>query len=137
MMYSMSHRKSVELEERRGARNQREDAAGKLLHRVPDLTSLSLTLHEARPNGCLNNTQYIRRVVVAHAAALFEVPCSYSSCVDGGYDMTREVLSALASRKLRFEGELACRGNCGAVDCGRILRYVATATYRATPSAGP
>src|SRR5262249_25365484 len=103
-MTSAFYRNKTQREEHREARNQRENAAGKLLLRVPDLISLSLTIREGPPSGCLNNTQYIQRVVVAHAFALFEVPCLNVGCVDGGYDVTREVLSALSSRKVQFEG---------------------------------
>jgi len=135
-MRYMKRRKQFEYEERRRLRYQREAAAGKLLQRAPDLTSLSIAIHDARPKFYLDCTQYIRRVVVEHAPALFESPCSCSSC-DGVYDMTQEVLLALSSRKMRFEGEYACRGRCHADDCSRVLRYVATATYRARPSEAP
>jgi hypothetical protein len=125
-----NRQKSIEREERRGLRHKREDAAGKLLKKVPDLTSLSLAIHEQRPNGCVNETHYIRHVVIAHAPALFEVPCTHPDCNDGGYDVTSEVLYALAGRQVRFEAEYTCRGTAGPRDCGRILRFVATATYR-------
>ncbi|WP_437567583.1 hypothetical protein [Sorangium sp. So ce542] len=134
-MYSANRRRNIEREERMLLRGKREQAAGKLLHRVPDLTSLNLEIREARPDAAKNDTQYIRRVVVEHAAALFEMPCSYSSCDNGGYDVTQEVLSALASRTARFEGECVCRGSCGNAFCSRVLRYVATATYRSSPQA--
>ena len=130
MMNFATRRKHIEREERKAQRVQREDVAGKLLQKVPDLTSLSLAIHETRPTGGTNDNQYIRRVVVEHAPALFEVPCSFSGCTDGGYDVTREILYALTSRKARFEGEHTCSGNSSAGDCGRVLRYVATATYR-------
>jgi hypothetical protein len=130
MMSSVYRRKNIEREERLVLRHERETAAGKLLAKIPDLMSLSLGIHEVRPDGLASETQYIRRVVVEHASALFEMPCSYAYCKDGGYDVTREVLDGLVSRKARFEGERACRGSCGASDCTRVLRYVATATYR-------
>jgi hypothetical protein len=134
MMSPGNRRKNIEREERLTLRHERETAAGKLLEKVPHLTSLSLAIDEARPDGWASDAQYIRRVVVEHAAALFEVPCSYAYCKDGGYDMTREILDSLASRKARFEGERACRGSCGTGgDCTRVLRYVATATYRPRP----
>lgn len=116
-------------------RNKREQAAGKLLHKVPDLTSLSLEIREIGSSNGKSETQYIRRVVLEHAHALFEMPCSYSSCTDGGYDATREILDALASRAPRFEGEHPCRGSCGSSACTRVLRYVGTATYRTQPEA--
>ena len=119
-----------EMEERRDQRVQREDAAGKLLKRVPDLATLSLVIRETRPEGCVSNTQYTRRVVVEHAPALFEVPCSYPQCEDGGYDVTREILTALNGHQETFEGTVSCRGRCATLDCARVLHYVATATYR-------
>lgn len=137
MMNFSTRRKQTELDERKVERGRREDAAGKLLKSVPGLTSLSLALHEGRPNGCFNETRYIRRVVLEHAPALFEVPCSSTDCDEGGYDMTREVLFALSSNKVRFEGEHSCGGRCRAGDCGRVLRYVATATYETKSSAKP
>ena len=130
MMSLVNRRRNIEREERVSLRHEREDAAGKLLQKVPELTSLSLAIHEVRPDGCASDAQYIRRVVIEHAPALFEMPCSYAYCKDGGYDVTREILDALASRTPRFEGERACRGSCGTRDCDRVLRYVATATYR-------
>jgi len=126
----VNRRRNIEREERLVLRLEREDAAGKLLQKVPDLTSLSLAIHQVRPDGLASDAQYIRRVVLEHASALFEMPCSYAYCKDGGYDVTREILAALMSRNPHFEGERACRGSAGTGDCARILRYVGTATYR-------
>jgi hypothetical protein len=135
MMMSLSHRRTAEERaERRSRREEREVSAGKLLARAPDLVALDIAMHESRPGSCYDN-HFIRRVVIAHASALFEVACSYADCKDGGYDLTREVLSALARRQPRFEGEQACRGRCNVIDCTRVLRYVATASYRAAPDA--
>ena len=128
--------KELERKERRLQRTEREQAAGKLLQRIPDLAGLSIAIHEARPGGCTSDNHYIRRVVLESAPALFEVPCSDTRCEDGGYDVTREVLHALAARQLQSEGHQSCRGRCGPIDCGRSLRWVTTATYRevvATP----
>jgi hypothetical protein len=78
----------------------------------------------------VNDTYYIRRVVLEHAPALFEVVCSDPRCEDGGYDVTPDIIFALKSRQARFEGHQTCRGRCGSRDCARVLRYVTTATYR-------
>ncbi len=122
--------KDILREERRVQRVQREDAAGKLAAQAPDLTSLSITIRETRPEGCVSDTQYTRRVVLEHAPALFEVPCAYPECEDGGYDVTREILLSLAAHQTKFEGEQSCRGRCGSLECTRVLRYAGTATYR-------
>jgi hypothetical protein len=136
-MSYLSRRKDVERDERRTQRQERENAAGSLLKRVPDLASLSIDVDETRPEGCVSNNRYIRRIVVEHAPALFEIPCSYPSCEDGGYDLTREILSALSAQRTHFEGQGTCRGRCGQVDCTRVLRYVAKATYRDARTAAP
>ena len=128
---SRRREKDVEREERRVQRVQRESAAGKLLTRFPDVTSVDIAVHEARPEGCVSDSHYIRRIVLEHAPALFEVPCSYPSCEDGGYDITRDVIDALANRDPKVEGERPCRGRCGALDCTRVLRFVVKVTYRA------
>lgn len=130
-MYSGNRRKSIEREERKVLREQREDEAGKLIQKIPDLTSLCIDIRESRSNGTTSETQYTRRVVIEHAHALFEMPCSFAQCTNGGYDVTREILDALASHKTRFKGECTCRGSWGTGYCPRVLHYVATATYRA------
>lgn len=132
MPFGNRREKALLLEERRVQRAQREGAAGKLLTQAPDLTSLSLSIRETRPDGCVGDTEYLRRVVLEHAPALFEVPCAYRECKDGGYDVTREILHALAGHLTRFEGEQPCRGRFGAHECTRVLHYAGTATYRET-----
>jgi hypothetical protein len=126
----MNYRKNFERTERRNQRMAREDAAGKLIERAPDLTDLHIEIEEATRAGSVGGTRYIRRVVLAHAPALFELPCSEPRCESGGYDVTSEILAALASRKTHFEGQQSCTGRCSQNDCGRVLHYVATATYR-------
>jgi hypothetical protein len=39
-------------------------------------------------------------------------------------------LRALESGQTQFEGEDACNGHSGTAQCRRVLRYVATATYK-------
>ena len=105
------------------------EAAGRTL--LPEELSaavLSSLLADAR-----DALGFAPRSAVISTPALFEVPCSFSGCSDGGYDVTREILIALASHKVRFEGEHTCAGSSSAGDCGRVLRYVATATYRSNP----
>jgi hypothetical protein len=128
--WSRRKEETLEREERKKDRVHREVAAGKLIERVPALASLSIVIHETRPDGVVSDTHYTRRVVLEHAFALFEVPCSYRDCVDGGYDVTREILDGLLAGKREFQGEERCRGRCGELDCTRVLRFVATATYR-------
>ena len=132
----MSRRREQDLErgERRQKRLAREAAAERLLVTSPRLLSLSIAIHETRPEGCVSDTHYIRRVPVEHAPALFEVACSDPHCQDGGYDVTRTVCAALRAQLTHFEGDQACHGHSAVNDCARVLRYVADATYGAAPA---
>jgi len=129
-MYMSRRQQQIERQERRAVQDRREDEAGKLLNRIPNLTSLSLSIHEGRSDASAGENHYIRRVVIESAPALFEIRCSNPQCDDGGFDITREVLAALASGKSTFEGQQACQGRGRTMDCTRVLRFVGTATYK-------
>lgn len=109
-------------------RRQREDRSPRLREEVPELEALELEFTEARPGA--PDVSHIRRVVVAHAAALFDVACGDRKCVDGGHDVTRDVLSALKRGDAAFSGEHVCHGTVAGVACSRVLRFSAHATYR-------
>jgi hypothetical protein len=123
--------------ERQTSRHLREDEAGRLLDKVPALTSLSIAMQEAPADNRANDTRYTRRVVLEHASSLFEVRCSDAHCDEGVYDLTRHLVAALAAGSTHVEGECACSGTRPTGPCDRVLRYVATATYLAQPEARP
>jgi len=112
-------------------RRSHEDSAKRLAVEVPRLSSLKLELEDGRGAvfGCVT---HVRRVVVENAPSLFELPCGDRMCRDGGHDFTREILGALRSSQVRFEGEHECDGSVGKDGgnrCSRVMRYVASATY--------
>jgi hypothetical protein len=128
--WSRRKEETIERAERKSQRARREAVAGRLLQKVPGLASLSIEIHETRPGGVVSDNHYTRRIVLEHAPALFEVPCSYADCSDGGYDVTLELLDALLAGRRELRGEQTCRGRCGGQPCARLLRYVAVAAYR-------
>jgi hypothetical protein len=123
-------RRDREAAERAAERRRVEDAAPRLAALVPQIESLRLEVQESRASIANPEATHIRRVQVAHAPAMFIVPCHDSHCKEGGHDVTREVMIALRSRQARFEGEDACQGSVGSGHCERVLRYVGVATYR-------
>ena len=125
-----SRRKPTEASLRATERREREDAADRLIEKVPTLASLEIALEEYTPTNTIGESRYVRRFVVERAPAHFELPCTDKSCTDGGHDITREVLASLRSGMRRFDGEHCCQGNVGTGTCGRVLRYVVVATYR-------
>jgi hypothetical protein len=124
------NRRNRDAANRFAERRKREDEAPRLATEAPFLETLRLDLEERRPGMVSAEVSHIRRVVVAHAPALFEVPCSDASCADGGHDLSTSVLRALRQRSERFEGEDTCLGQVGNASCDRILKYVGTATFR-------
>ena len=115
-------------------RRRREDDAPRLHDAVPALDSLRLEIEERRGGGVLAGGTHIRRILVEHAPALFDLPCGDRTCKDGGHDLTRVILGALQTGVTRFEGEDPCSGWLGTAPCGSVLRYVGVATYRGGPT---
>lgn len=126
----MNRRRNAERDERTLQRHEREDAAGELLRKVPDLLTLSLAVHESRPRRIASAPPTTSAASWSSTPALLEIPCSNAYCKDGGYDVTREVLDALMSHKTHFEGDSTSGSSGTSGDCARILRYVGTATYK-------
>jgi hypothetical protein len=123
----MSHRKNSPAAQRFADRRQREEEAGRLSSRVPDLQKLDLEVEERCGVG---GTKHIRRVMVERAPALFLVPCGDPRCVDGGHDITLTVLRALREREATFDGTDECQGTIGSSPCLRVLHFDGTAEYR-------
>jgi hypothetical protein len=117
--------------ERFAERRRRENEAPRLLSVAPKLESLRLVVEERRSGGALVETAHARPIVVSRAPALFFFPCQDPVCKDGGHDITAAICAALRAGKERFEGEDHCRGQTGTAECGRLMKYVATATYGA------
>jgi len=113
-------------------RRKREDEAPRLASVVPHLESLRLEVHEETSSDPAANPEssHVRRIVVAHAPALFWITCHNKACKDGGHDVTSIVMQALRERKAHFEGQNPCMGQVGGGACRRVLRFVGTATYR-------
>ena len=111
-------------------RRQREDEAPRLRHEVNRLTGLRLVIEEYHGEGTIAAVRHTRHIVIDHAPALFEIPCSEAGCKDGGHDLTLDIMGALRSAATEFEGEDTCYGQVGLGGCGRVLHFAAHATYR-------
>jgi hypothetical protein len=123
-------RKVTEAGRRFAERREREDNAPRLAREAPDLTSLKLEVSE-QAETTTTQPKHIRRVVVAHAPALFLIPCGNPSCNGGEHDITSPIMRALRNRETTFSGESQCHGMAGNVPCDRTIRYEATAEYAA------
>jgi hypothetical protein len=110
-------------------RRKRENDAPRLIDQVPNLQTLQLEIAEQRGGSAIDESKHVKHVVVAHAPALFDLPCHDTSCTEGGHDITSAILRHLQAGETRFEGRHECRGRTGSADCQRVLVYVGTATY--------
>ena len=110
-------------------RRLRENAAPRLQEKFPRLEELSIEVDEYRGGAAVVGARHTRRVVVGHAPAHFEIPCTEERCTGGGYDITSQVLDSLRSLSVEFEGEDSCLGSVGADPCGRSLHFTARAKY--------
>jgi hypothetical protein len=122
--------RQTEAAQRFAERRRREDEAPRLRALVPTLESLELQLEELRSGASSPEARHTRKIVVAHAPALFVFPCREPACEDGGHDLTDEVLSALRAGAQTFEGEDECRGLLRSGSCQRVLRFIGIASYR-------
>jgi hypothetical protein len=109
---------------------RREDAAVRLLSRVPRLQTLRLKFDEVRTNGGSSAASYAKPIVVATAPAVFEVRCTEPRC-DGRHDLTSAILRALGDGLASYEGESVCHGYINDSPCDRTLKYSCEATYSA------
>ena len=122
--------RSTEASQAAAERRQREDRAPRLLAEVPHLATLKLEIEENRQGASVPETVHVKHVAVAHAPALFDLPCLDTTCAGGGHDVTNQVLAALRSRAATFRGEHSCNGTTRTAPCTRVLRYVGFATYK-------
>lgn len=110
-------------------RRRREDEARRLHSEVPTLRTLRLDVEEHRGNSALAETKHVRHVVVAHAPALFVLPCGDPDCRDGGHDVTDALMRRLRERATSFVVEHVCTGDVRGARCDRVVIVRATATH--------
>jgi len=122
-------RRNPEAQRRVAERRRRENEAERLREVVPELRSLSLIVEESCVKGVADAVTHIRRVVIARAPALFDLPCCDRHCTGGGHDITAHVMRALREGRTRFEGSDRCGGTLKTGECTRELRYVGEASY--------
>jgi len=107
-------------------RRRRENEAPRILSLCPALSSLTITVEE---DGGQATPKYIRHIVVAHAPALFLVPCGDPHCSDGGHDITSPLLAALRKGETHTTGRHECMGSIGSSPCRRAITFEAVAEY--------
>src|SRR5262249_45469061 len=85
------------------------------------------------PNGIGHHSQQTN-TLGAGAHAYFMVPCPFSTCVDGGFDLAGAVADLISHQGEQVAGRLVChgrhdRGRPGERSCLLELQYKITACY--------
>jgi hypothetical protein len=120
-------KKAREAAQRSAEYRRQEDESPRLSARVPLLTSLRI---EVTQRGLTGTSKHTKLVVVARSPAMFVMACGQPACVDGGYDITRDVMFALERGHKEYEGETACRGTTGSAACSGVITYRVSAEFR-------
>jgi hypothetical protein len=133
MAFMYGNAKNARAAAQRSAEHRKnEDESPRLSAGAPGLASLRI---EVTQRGLGGTTKHTKLVVVERAPALFVIACAQPACREGGHDITREVMYALARRCEEYSGESSCGGTTGNAPCSETLTYRMIAEFR-DPQAG-
>jgi hypothetical protein len=116
--------------------NQRVKDSATLLEQFQELKALSVEIayFDSEDRGRRGQMKYT--VNVAHAKSVFRVSCPNQECVEGDFDLSADLASAVAGRHSEVSGEHICQGwrsrtTIGRLSCHTILRYTLNLEYQA------
>ncbi|HSU55879.1 MAG TPA: hypothetical protein VLT36_17620 [Candidatus Dormibacteraeota bacterium] len=121
---------------------QRVTDSATLLEKFQDLKALSVDIAYLDSEDRVRRGQMKYTVNVAHAKSVFRLSCPNRECVEGDFDLSSDLASAIAGRQPTVAGELVCPGwqsrtTIGRLPCRTILSYTLNLEYQemAVPSA--
>ena len=120
---------------------QRVKDSATLMERFQDLKALTVEVAHFDSEDRVRRGQMKYTVNVAHAKSVFRISCPNHECVEGDFDLSAELASAVASRREAVTGELICQGwrnraTIGRLSCHTILRYTVHLEYQTLAVAG-
>jgi len=130
----MSQRKIGPRAEYRQQESQRINDSASLAEKFRELKSLTVDLAhvDSQRHAKIGEMKYT--VNLAHAKSLFRIDCPNGECVGGDFDLSAELASAVAARRITAVGEVICQGwrsktTMEKVRCHNILRYKLSVGY--------
>ena len=107
---------------------RRVAAAPCLAAKYRHLKALTVNAGYYAPAGLVNCRQLTYKVNLNHARSIFLLDCPNHECVQGGFELTKELAAATATRAKTVAGELCClgwqsRATIKRVKCNHVLRY--------------
>jgi hypothetical protein len=108
-------------------------SAPSLKEQFPEVEQLVLQLTFADSRGSSRHSPQTH-IFGPAARGYFEVPCPFSSCTSGGYNLSLVISDMLSRRRRSVSGRLIChgwqdRGRVGEHRCLLELRYQVSASY--------
>ena len=124
-MYARKLGPRAEYREQQG---RRVTAAVCLAEKYQKLKSLTVNVGYYAPEGIVKYRQLTYAVNLNHAKSIFRIDCCNDECVQGDFDLTKELAAAAAKRAKVVAGELCCQGwqnkaSIKKTKCNHILRY--------------
>ena len=114
--------------EYREQQGQRVTASPSLAEKFTKLKSLTVDFGYFAPEGTTRYRQLTYDVNLSHAKSVFRLDCTNDECVQGDFELTKELAAATAKKAKKVEGELRCKGwqnraSIKKVKCNHVLRY--------------
>jgi hypothetical protein len=118
----------------RGQQAQRVKESASLADKFQQLKSLTANLDYYSPNDSFASRHLKYVVNIHHAKSVFRFSCPNDECIQGDFDLTKELVNAVAKRRTTITGEMFCRGwrskaTLGTDHCPNRLRYKLRLAY--------
>ena len=113
---------------------QRVKESVSLSDRFRKLKSLTVEFDYYNPEGTTKNSQIKYEVNIQNAKSVFRFNCPNRECVRGDFDLTEDLVNAVAAHRTSVTGEKSCKGwlsktTINTVRCRNILRYKIRLSY--------
>jgi hypothetical protein len=118
----------------RQQRDQRVKDSASLAEKYKDLKSLMVHLAYFSPDGGTRGTEIKYKVNLEAAKSVFCFNCPNVECVEGDFDLSKELAAAVSSRRKLVAGEKSCQGwyrrvTSEKANCQKLLRYKLTLDF--------
>jgi len=130
-MYAHRIGPRAEYRERQG---KRVVASPTLAEKYRKLKSLKVSVGYYAPEGITQQRQLTYNVNLTNAKSVFRLDCPNAECVQGDFELTKELAAGAAKRAKSVEGELRCKGwqdraSIKKTKCNHVLRYKLKLAY--------
>jgi hypothetical protein len=127
--------------EKIGARSQyrkqeslRTQESASVAEKYPELKSLTVDLTYLNSEGLGQRNEIKYTVNLVNAKTVFRFDCPNSECVCGDFDLSDDLVKAVAEHRTTVVGEARCQGwrskaTIGTVRCHKTLRYKLSLAY--------